>query len=109
MNIHLIRDLMDNEDNNKNLTQWKVLKKTNPKLALEIALNVEDGSKHRKTKKISETDFEADVISMIKENYHVRIPRNTTRKYFHRRDDYTKNGLFKGSSKYWLSKLRDKI
>ena len=106
MNIYLLKDLQDNEDNNNNYTQWKISKKTNPKLALEMALNINEASKYRK---VSETIFEAWVVGAIKNTYHVIIPRNTTRKYFERRDDYTKSGNFKGSSKYWLSKLRDKI
>mgnify|MGYP000147036777 FL=1 len=106
MNIYLLRDYLDNEDKNVFYTHWKELKNSNPKMALEIGLGICEASKHRK---VSETIFEAGIVAAIKSIYHVIIPRNTVRKYYHRRDEKTRNGNFKGSSKYWIGKLEEKV
>ena len=106
MNVYFLRDYLDNEDKNVFYSKWKELKKSNPKMALEIALNICEASKHRK---VSETIFEAWIVGAIKSIYHVIIPRNTARKYFNRRAAKTRNGNFKGSSKYWIGKLEEKV
>ena len=76
---------------------------SNPKLVLEITSMIEYNSKYITT---SISDFEEDMQYSIRENFGVAIPRNVIRKYMVNREEFTRTGKRKGTSKQHLNKVR---
>ena len=105
MNKNLLKDQIENIEKHQNYSTWIETKNNNPKLALEIARNINEASKSIPAT-MQETYWQSCIIESVKNLYNVLISRNQVGDYRESIEEYTRTGNFKGTSQYWINKLR---